>query len=469
MKQSELIHIISESIKRQLLNESSQDKAALRYLKSRGITDYNVQMQYIGSLKHDVPNLRLDNGKFVTAGLRFYLDNELRDSNSIRVFELVLNYIHKGNHASEYDFNLNGLSFEELSNKYKEDIKQDNEQDRQRSASVQRGGGNGYTIIPINSYEEASKYSEYTSWCVTHGENAFEDYTQYGNRFYFCLKNGFEQVQKNDEGAPLNEYGLSMIAVNIDMEGNLTRITTRYNHDYNGENNEGLCTVEQLEDVLDVNFYKTFLPYTREELHALGIILFDEVQEMLDNGADIEDIDKDYYISEGIACIELNDKFNFINVKNKKLLSPNQWFDYVYYFRNGLARVELNSKWNWIDTNGKRLNDEWYYYVWDFSNGYSKVELDGKYNFINTNGKILSNQWYDDVENFENGYACVKLGEKYNFINTNGKRINDEWYDNVEDFENGYANVKLGSKWYYIDTNGQLYDFKTEQPITLNE
>ena len=36
MRRSELIHIISESIKRQLLNESASDKAALKYLETQG-------------------------------------------------------------------------------------------------------------------------------------------------------------------------------------------------------------------------------------------------------------------------------------------------------------------------------------------------------------------------------------------------------------------------------------------------
>ena len=257
---------------------SKQDKSALRYLNTKGITNYNEKMRIIGTLKHDVPNLRLDNGKFVTAGLRMYYNGELNDEQSIRSLDTVLNYIHKGNHAAEYDYDLNGLSLNELSSKYKDNIVTDGKNDRKRSEQTIRNGGNGYTIIPIDNYEQAHKYSEYTSWCITHDKNAFDEYTKYGNRFYFCLINGFENTHKNDEGAPLNAYGLSMISVEIDMNGDLLRITTRYNHDFGGENNEGLCTVAHLEDILDVNFYKVFLPYTREELHSRGIILFDEVQ-----------------------------------------------------------------------------------------------------------------------------------------------------------------------------------------------
>ena len=56
---------------------SKQDKAALRYLNAQGITNYAQKMHIIGTLKHDVPNLRLDNCKFVTAGLRMYYNDDL--------------------------------------------------------------------------------------------------------------------------------------------------------------------------------------------------------------------------------------------------------------------------------------------------------------------------------------------------------------------------------------------------------
>ena len=434
---------------------SKQDKEALRYLNTQGITNYTQKMRIIGTLKHDVPNLRLDNCKFITAGLRMYYSGELYNEQSIRSLDTVLNYIHKGNHDAEYDFNLNGLTLNELSSKYKDNIAIDRENDRKRSEQTMRNGGNGYTIIPIDTYEQAHKYSEYTSWCVTHDENAFDSYTQGGNRFYFCLKEGFENTPKNDEGAPLNTYGLSMIAVNIDMNGELLRITTRYNHEFNGENNEGLCSVEQLEDILDVNFYKVFLPYTREELHSRGIILFDEVQELLDSGKEPEEIfDKVYGFYNGYARVKLNGKWNWISADNR-LVSPNQWFYFVYNFFNGYAVVELNGKYNWIDINGNYLSEQLFDWCDKFYNGYARVKLNDKYNFFNADKRLVSpNQWFDICGCFSNGYARVELNCKYNLIDTNGNYISEQWFDLCDDFSNGYARVELNGKYNWIDTNG---------------
>ena len=263
----------------EILLESRADKLALRFLKERGVTDYNEQMRIIGSIKHDIPNLRLDNSKFILGALRLYYDKQLSDAQSIGALDKALKYIHMGGHKDDYDENLNGKSVEELSEMFRDIAKQYSYSDRQRSANQQFSGGSKYTIIPIDSYQEAKKYSRYTSWCVTHSDEAFDNYTAQGQKFYFCLMNGFKSVRENDDGAPLNEYGLSMISVLVDCHGDLERVTTRYNHDYNGENNPGLESPEQLEKVLNVPFYQTFKPYTEEELEKKGLSAKEEIGE----------------------------------------------------------------------------------------------------------------------------------------------------------------------------------------------
>ena len=263
----------------EILLESRADKLALRFLKERGVTDYNEQMSIIGSIKHDIPNLRLDNSKFVLGALRLYYDNQLSDAQSIGALDKALKYIHMGGHKDEYDENLNGKSLEELSEIFRDIAKQYSDSDRKRSDNQQFTGDSKYTIIPIDSYQEAQKYSGYTSWCVTQSKQAFDNYTTRGQKFYFCLINGFESVRENSDGAPLNEYGLSMISVLVDCNGDLERVTTRYNHDYNGENNPGLESPEQLEKVLNVPFYQTFKPYTEEELEGKGLSAKEEIGE----------------------------------------------------------------------------------------------------------------------------------------------------------------------------------------------
>ena len=377
---------INESMILSLLTESAQDKRVQKFLKSKGYSDYNKRMEIIGSAKHDIPNIRLDNDKFLLGCLRMFLDGQLRDEESIRKVDTALKQIHTDGHTNEFSEDLNGKSPDELHNMFRETMKQNAAKDRERSSKRVFDSGSNYKIIPINSFEDAKPYGQYTSWCVTHDQNAFDSYTSSGNRFYFCLRNGFQDVLKNDENAPLNEWGLSMIAVNVDMNGDLTRVTTRYNHDYNGENNPLLQTPEQLENVLKVHFYQTFLPYTRQELLDMGILPFDMVQELLDSG--------------------------------KK---PEEIFDVCENFYKGYAKVKLNGKWNFINEEGRLISDTGFDRCGGFCNGYAKVVLNDKYNFINREGRLISDTWFDECGVFYDDYATVKLNGKWNFIDREGR------------------------------------------------
>ena len=413
-------------------------------------------MKFIGQLKVKIPSVRLQQEKFLLGVARLFIDWELDVNDVFKCtnFNQALKLIASDAHVNEYDNNLNGMSADELINRF-EDVRVGELSKRKELMGVKQYQQNReYTIMPINSYEEATKYAKYNEWCVTYSEQMFDDKTCNGaGRFYFCLRNGFENVPKKvGPNAPLDEYGLSMIAVSVTMEGEPNSITCRWNHDNGGS--DSVMDDEQLSDLLGVNFYNVFKPYTREELHAKGVILFDEVQEMLDKGVspnDIFELVGDFY--EGYANVNLNGKWNFIN-RNNKLLSDT-WYDGVNIFSDGCACVMLGDKVNFIDTYGEFISDTWYDGGYVFLNGYAKVELDDKLNLIDRNGKCVSDTWFDDVYYFADGYAKVRLGNKWNFIDKNGKCISDTWFDWVDYFGDGYAKVELDDKLNLIDRNGK--------------
>ena len=434
------------------------------FLRSRGVVEYSEQMIYMGSLKRDVPNLRLNNDRFMVAALRMLFDGELSNDEDKRSLNVILKHINNCGQVYNYNYNLNDLKLSELSNKYIDEIKLNSETDRERSSQVQRGNGNGYKIIPIFSFEEAKQYSKYTEWCVSKELDDFKDYTKCGNKLYFCLKDGFEQVQRNDEGAPLNEYGLSMLAVLVDYNGDLSIISTRYNHEHNGENNDNLITVEQLENVLDVNFYDIFKPYTTEEMDELGIILISQAQSLLDSGKEPSEVfETCYEFSEGFSVVFLNNKTNYIDT-NHKLLLPNQWFDFCCNFKEGFGQVEIDHKWNFINANGELLSpNQWFDCCLGFSEGFARVKIDQKWNYIDKNNKLLSNKWFDYCYDFYEGFGKVRLDgkvrlyDKFNYIDTNGELLSpNQWFDKIRDFEEGFAEVELNNKRYKINTKGEL-------------
>ena len=452
--------------KHQILTEGRQTKnrnAAKNYIMQQLGYSESSAMKFIGQLKVKIPSVRLQQEKFLLGVARLFIDGDLSVDDDFKCtnFNQTLKLIASDAHVNEYDNNLNGMSADELINRFADVRVGELSKRKELMGGKHYQQNREYTIVPINSYEEAEKYSPYTEWCVTHDPEAYEDNTAGGTgRFYFCLQNGFENVPKKvGPNAPLDAYGLSMIAVCVTMEGEVNSITCRWNHKNGGSGH--VMDDEQLSELLGVNFYNVFKPYTRDELHAKGVILFDEVQPMLDNGVSPTDIFEFVgYFYDDCANVNLNGKWNFIN-RNNKLLSDT-WYDYVGSFSDGYAAVQLDGKLNLIGKDGKYLSDRWYYLVDDFYNGYAKVKSGDKYNLINQNGKCVSDTWFDWVDNFYNGYARVRLDDKYNLINQNGKLVSDRWFDEVGHFHNGfyngYATVKLGDKWNFIDKNGKLYD-----------
>ena len=439
-----------------LITENAKNnnmKSARRYLEEKLGWDNEQIMDFFGKMQHDIPNVRMNNCKYFLGVTRMIMEKQLTDGESIMKLNSILKYINNDESLnSSFDRNLNGLTFEKLSEQTTEGMEQAYKSERERLGSTDFGERNtSYNIVKINDFEEASEYSKFTSWCVTHDDEAFDRYTNYGICvFYFCLKDDFENVQKKiGEGCPLDEYGLSMLAVCVDENGECNSITCRWNDNNGGNGN--IMSTEELSRLLGVNFYEVFKPSTvfKEKLEKALSLAEKGDFSGFDN---IDNFDKN-----GLAKVELNNKWNFIDT-NGNLLSK-QWFDYISYFENGFAKVMLNNKYNFIDVNCNLLSKQWFYIVYDFNEyGISKVKLNNKCNFIDTNGNLLSQQWFDNVYNFnEYGISIVVLNKKCNLIDTNGNLLSQQWFDNIFSFnKNGIAQVELNRKWNLIDKNGKL-------------
>ena len=439
-----------------LITENAKNnnmKPARRYLEEKLGWGNEEIMDFFGKMQHDIPNVRLSNCKYFLGVTRMIIENQLTNGENIIKLNSILKYINNDESLSNsFDRNLNGLTFEKLSEQMSDGMEQAYKLERERLGSTDFGERNtSYNIVKINDFEEASEYGKYTSWCVTHDDEAFDSYTNYGICvFYFCLKDGFENVkEKIGEGCPLDEYGLSMLAVCVDENGECNSSTCRWNDNNGGNGN--IMSTEELSRLLGVNFYEVFKPSTvfKEKLEKALSLAEKGDFSGFDN---IDNFDKN-----GLAKVELNNKWNFIDT-NGNLLSK-QWFDYISYFENGFAKVMLNNKYNFIDVNCNLLSKQWFYIVYDFNEyGISKVKLNNKCNFIDTNGNLLSQQWFDNVYNFnEYGISIVVLNKKCNLIDTNGNLLSQQWFDNIFSFnKNGIAQVELNRKWNLIDKNGKL-------------
>ena len=466
--------IISETIHkhlRNILTESQESKsidaAKKLYMQRVGCSREEADEFVRIKLRNDLPILRKPNAaKFILGVTRMFLDRQITDARTISQLNTTLEYVSSDAHINEYDRNLNGMSAQDLIQRFAKAVSDDFEKNKSEINSMNFEGKSQYEIVRIDSFEQAQQYGQYTSWCVTHYENMFNSYTNNGiGQFYFCLRNGFENEKAvKGENCPLDNYGLSMIAVSVDENGRLNTCTCRWNHDNGG--NDSIMDPKQISEVIGMNFYQTFKPNNKWK------DLIDNCMRRLANGASPNDV-FDYVsdFNDGFAAVELNEKWNFINTRGELLC--NKWFDYCYDFNNGFAAVELNQKCNFINTRGELLwkGDKWFDDCSDFNNGFAKVRLNYKYNFINTRGELLwkGNQWFDYCYDFNNGFAVVELNGKWNFINTRGELLwkGDQWFDRCYNLYNGFAKVELNGRLFRIDTKGQLHDVNESRQRTL--
>lgn len=458
---SNILHrIVRESINDLLLTESQESKsisaAKKLVMKRLGYDEQQADRFVRMDLRQDLPTLRTpEGGKFILGVTRMYCDGELRAASVINKLNSTLKYIASDAHINEYDRNLNGMSAKDLIDRFTANVEMDLENDRNEVGSLELNRNSDYKIVRINSFEQAQEYEDYTSWCVTHSEHMFNSYTSNGiNQFYFCLKNGFEDIpMKPKEGCPLDEYGLSMIAVCVNEDGGLNTCTCRWNHDNGG--NDHIMSTKQISEVIGMNFYDVFNPSTTWKE------MLENAMQRLANG------EKPYNVFDKVRAIRTLDdltpvrlcgKWNFIN-RNNEIISP-QWFDECSSFSNGFAQVFMKDLYNFINVKGEIISPNlWFDWCGRFREaGCARVEINDKHNFINGNGELLSpNLWFDWADSFSGDFAKVLLNDKINFLCKDGGILSpNQWFDDCSSFVNGIAKVEFDNNIYYIDKYGNI-------------
>ena len=473
LSESDIKNMIHESIKSLL----TEDKESKNMSKARNIVrQFNPNLdaqEIITAIRNDLPNSRLEQCKYLPGVTKMVMNNEINPQNRVQ-FNDTIGMISKG-HSNEYDGMLNNMSAEELIKRFGREINDEFQQDVEAHNNTQFTANNDYTIIRITSPEEAAKYGEYTDWCITSseesdydyddededeydededeyydedekqkptlGEVMYDNYTNGGGGvFYFCLKKGFENVPREPgEGCPLDEYGLSMIATSVDTQGKCQTITCRWNHEQGG--NDNIMTPMELSQVIGRNYYQTFKPYTKEELHAKGYITQDEVPELLAQGKNVFESIKntnDYTIGIG----RLHKQYTLYNKKTHELV-------------NGV----------WCKSIESHINDG-IVVVRDYRDNYNYMKMDGTM-LLKDNASISS------LENFNNGFGAIKRYERNDngyaytveVVDTNGKILTPQPIV----FENRYPReLKVGATGVIISNGEQeeLYDFSSK-PIAM--
>lgn len=292
--------------------ESKNINLARKYCMSKGYSQGSAQGT-IDDIRHDIPNSRLCDCKFLLGVTRMLLNNEIEDEHIIMKLNKTLKYVASPAHVNEYDNNLNNLHCSDLITRFEQVSTDDLENDKKRSNELSFTGQTQYNIVQIPNFDAASQYADYTSWCVTQEPGNYSAYTNNGEGiFYFCLKEGFESVpEEKGENCPLDEYGLSMIAVSVNMDGSCNTITCRWNHDNGG--NDNIMSVEQLENIVQKPFYQTFKPKSYEEILKEREWAADECLAFINDEYGRESTK--YYLNDLDVKIEGNEMYVFHGLK----------------------------------------------------------------------------------------------------------------------------------------------------------
>lgn len=243
-------------------NRASKNQSLARKMV-RAINPELNDKEFTEQVLHDIPNVRKADFHLYPAVVRFVLENgDKLDNDTIQDLNRYIGIIAPKAKELGLDQNANGMNLQTFFNQFKNDVSNTEKDDRENSAQYGNNNGknNGYKIVPIPTFEKANEYSKYTTWCVTQKRDAFSLYTNSGEgMFYFLLKDGFENVPKRQgSNCPLDEYGLSMIAVSFRQDGSVNTVTCRWNHDKGG--NDNIMSPSELSQVIGQDIYSIFNP-----------------------------------------------------------------------------------------------------------------------------------------------------------------------------------------------------------------
>lgn len=373
-----------------------------------------------------------------------------------RVDELMI-VIGSDAHKDEYDNNLNGMTAKEIVDKFS-GMSANTSDNREKRDLVKN---DDYTIVPIMNHPDCRQFAPYTTWCITYESDG--NYMHYTNdnegKFYVVLHKDYKTTPKEKgENAPLDLYGLSMIAVSVGSTGQCMTITSRWNHDCGG--NDKVMSVEALENLIGMNFSDAFPKRTKEERKALGVMSIDDV---IDEG--IENIPQNIIESksENIISVKLKNKYYAINVHTKTYVT-----NILCPFYNGLS-ITANEQ-----TGYYSLINEDLQVVTDNLTYIDELDcVDGKYimvqddhlmaMFVDWKGNIVNRDTYTMANSFcKEGVATAKTlnSLKMHAINENFERISQD-FDSMNYWEDGHCRVFDKDITFYVDSKMNV----TSEPL----
>lgn len=434
--------VISESQYNRVFSLLTEDKIGKNMKKARNVVksmfpDMDA-MQVITSVRNDIPNSRLNNCEYLPGVTRMYLSRQIQNGETISNLNSTLKLLAQG-HANEYDNNLNGMSAQDLIERFAGARQEDIENAKLANASRQFTQNDNYKIVKISTPEEAAKYGEYTSWCITHDASMYYNYTHDGlGIFYFLLKNGFENVyEERGENCPLDEYGLSMVAVSVNMDGSLNTVTCRWNHDNGG--NDNIMTDEQVSQLIGQDVYQVLKPRDIKVLNE----------------------------TERFTSFESNGEIKIYDKKLKETLNVDK-----YGYATFMYGYDSHS-YGKVNKMGEVVVKPKYFYIGEFENdGYAIASIYGR-TLVNMKGEELYDPGVNgNVESISkaNEYGVRMIVKDAGGVNNKYKEyinVNTKQSINTNDYKS-LGNFDVDGRFIALGYDGVEYLFNGDLSLAVN-
>ena len=162
----------------------------------------------------------------------------------------------------------------------------------------------------------------------------------------------------------------------------------------------------------------------------------------------------DEVFHEGLAVVEYNDKFGYIDKNGDGVIATQ--YEKAYSFSGGVALVYDYGQYGYIDKKGDVAIPFQFKNAGTMSEGLAWVNKDGKYGYIDTSGRLAIDYQYDEAGAFYDGLAVAKKDGKWGFIDKNGTPVIDFQYESCQAFSNGLAKVMTSCMIQYIDKKGTV-------------
>lgn len=143
-----------------------------------------------------------------------------------------------GAHLDEIDFDLNGMTLDDLVTKFGNAGKTGEVDDTEDTGSTD------YRVIHVESFEEARKFHDMfegeNRWCIVSDRDYWNRYTKRGKyTAYFLMSPDAENVpMEQGDGCPKDRYGKSLVGIMIGPDGSVEFCCVRWNHMNGGSDHE---------------------------------------------------------------------------------------------------------------------------------------------------------------------------------------------------------------------------------------